>query len=439
MKKETKLATKTVETKAIELQKITKFLQKHIKADDYNLYVAYDNTQHTRFAQNSITQHIQGEHITVFYSCSIKKKTGTASTRQIDEENLLKTVQLAEENAMNNIPDPDAPTSLPNSKYPEIIGYYPAIKELDTANMINIIKKCITNAENKGAILSGILSKNVSELLFSTGKGFQGYHQSSEAEISMTMRKDHVETKVGYSHKDFNKLNEDKWIIQLNEQFDGLQKMKAMDFEPIAVILRPQAVRELFMYLRWYFNRKMADEGLTPFTGQLNKKFLGSKFSLKSVLNDPDLSNSPFSPNGIRTDITWVEKGKLLNLPTSREWAQKHKLEPTDMYNVVMDGEGTSEKEMMKMVKRGIIVNNLWYIRMNDMKTFDLTGMTRDGVMYFENGKILHAVNNFRFNEPLHELTHRILTTGVSTQIDINHKVPTMLIDKFNLVDKTTF
>ncbi len=48
---------------------------------------------------------------------------------------------------------------------------------------------------------------------------------------------------------------------------------------------------------------------------------------------------------------------------------------------------------------RGVLVTRFWYIRFVDPQTLLLTGLTRDGTFYIEDGKIKHAIKNFRFNE----------------------------------------
>jgi predicted Zn-dependent protease len=65
--------------------------------------------------------------------------------------------------------------------------------------------------------------------------------------------------------------------------------------------------------------------------------------------------------------------------------------------------------------------------------------MTRDGVLYFEDGRVRHAVNNLRFNEIPYEMTRRILALGQEKLANSAMVVPTMLIDGFNFVDKTSF
>jgi predicted Zn-dependent protease len=423
-----------------KLTKIAEFMQKHIQADDYELWIYFNNSQDTRFAQNSITQHMSGDSLGVHYKCVRDKRVGSVSTQQVDEENLLSVIKKAEEIAENNSPDPDYAPSMGKEDLPKSNCYFPSIEKLDTAKIMEIIKKCINFAETKAGQLSGILSKGTGHLLYVTKNGFIGYNHGSSVELSMTLSKDHIETKVAHSHKDFAKINVDNLLAQLNEQFEALKERRDMDFEAIPVILRPQALSELLSMFIWYtMNRQSADESLTPFTGKLNQKCLGEKFNFSSKIDDPDLPTAPFSPNNVFKNIQWIKDGTLLNLTTSRDWANKHNLTPSTAFNVIIEGEGLSEHEMMKKVRRGLIINNLWYIRSNDQKTADMTGMTRDGVLYFEDGVVKYAVNNFRFNEQLIDMTKRILATGKSVQIDEKTKVPAMLIDGFNFVDKTTF
>ena len=53
----------------------------------------------------------------------------------------------------------------------------------------------------------------------------------------------------------------------------------------------------------------------------------------------------------------------------------------------------------MAATEHGLLVTSLWYIREVDPATLLLTGLTRDGVYLVEDGRVVGAVNNFRFNE----------------------------------------
>ena len=54
---------------------------------------------------------------------------------------------------------------------------------------------------------------------------------------------------------------------------------------------------------------------------------------------------------------------------------------------------------MIKGMKRGLLISRFWYVRLVDPRTIVLTGLTRDGLWWVENGEIQHPVRNLRFNQ----------------------------------------
>jgi predicted Zn-dependent protease len=64
-----------------------------------------------------------------------------------------------------------------------------------------------------------------------------------------------------------------------------------------------------------------------------------------------------------------------------------------------LDGQDNTLPDLIKSVDRGLLVTRLWYIRVVQPKTWQLTGLTRDGVFLIENGKVTDPVTNFRWNE----------------------------------------
>jgi predicted Zn-dependent protease len=66
---------------------------------------------------------------------------------------------------------------------------------------------------------------------------------------------------------------------------------------------------------------------------------------------------------------------------------------------MIMAGGTKSLEELIASTKKGVVVTRTWYIRMVDPQSLLLTGLTRDGTFYVENGKIKYPIKNFRFNE----------------------------------------
>ena len=422
------------------MQKAAEFIRKNCNADDFTFNINNSDNLLTRFAQNGITQHITGEKLDVGLDVSFDSKSGRASVNNLNEDTLKYLIKTAESMAKLNQTDPEFVASEPAHNLPDVDNYAKNTAYLPVEKIVDDIIKCVKNAKGKDAKLSGISQKQVHYTYLATKNGFEGFDNSTSFSHSMTLKKEGVETKVSRSVKDYAKFSMQNLIEQLNSQFDSLNNPVQLEKGKIPVILRPAAVLNWLFYLIWTFDRRTADEGHTPFTDQIGQQFFGENFTLRSSLDDPDLEASKFLNGGIPAEtIDWIKNGVIKNMSATRYYAQKNDLKALRPYNIIVDGGNTTEQEMMKMVGRGVIINNFWYIRPTDRKTGEWTGLTRDGVLYFEDGKIQKSVTNFRWNEILHDATKRILAMGPSVQQEYYAKVPTLLIDDFNFVDVTTF
>jgi len=421
-------------------EKIVQYIQKHCIADDWTLNISKDDSHETRFAQNVITQHIAGAMKTISLSVAFGSKAGSCTVNQDDEESLAYIIKTAEDIAKLAPEDPEFVPSEGKKDIPKLANCDPETKTLEPEQMVEIVRKSVDRAKNIGATVSGLTEKHIETNALFTKNGFAGEYEKSDFGHSLTLKKDEVETKVAYEAKNFADFNLEELLEKLQNQAATLAVKQTFEPQKIAVLLRPLALQELFWFMGWMMDRRYADEGITPFTNQIGKPFFGEKFSWLSTYKQPTLLAPPFTSDGIiAEEIPWVENGILKNLYTSRYWAKKIGSKPGDNYNMFIPGEGYSEEEMLQMVPRGLIVNSFWYIRTVDMKAGEFTGTTRDGVWYFEDGKIKYAVNNLRFNEIPHEATKRIIATGNSELANPISLLPAMLIDGFNFVDKTSF
>ncbi|MGI6198875.1 MAG: metallopeptidase TldD-related protein [Candidatus Cloacimonadaceae bacterium] len=420
-------------------EKIAAYIRQHCHADDFSLYIRCTESHETRFAQNRVTQHLAGPTFSINLTAAFDNRTGSASVTQDDPASLDKLIQTACDIASLNQPDPEfIPTEGPK-ELPQVQNCDPTTKELEPAKMVDIVQYMIDQAKAFDAMVSGLTEKHYIQLMQVTKNGFVGFDESTNFGHSMTLKKGDVETKVSFDSMGFDGFDQAAEFNRLKEQAISLADKRDMDATPIAVILRPHALEDLIWYMAWMMDRRMSDEGFTPFTGQMGKLFFGEKFSVYSTLDNPAIFAAPYRDGIASKNTTWVEKGVLHTLPTNRHWAKTKNLEPSHFFNMYVTGGDATEEEMMQMVPRGVILNRFWYIRTVDAKAGELTGMTRDGVLYFEDGKVRHAVNNFRFNDIPHLATRRILALGPSVLISSAAMLPSLLIDNFNFVDKTTF
>src|ERR1019366_3693353 len=111
--------------------------------------------------------------------------------------------------------------------------------------------------------------------------------------------------------------------------------------------------------------------------------------------------------------------------------------------NVVLEAPGASGtvEDLVARTERGLLLTCLWYIREVDAATMLLTGLTRDGVYVIEDGRVVGATTNFRFNESPVDLMARATEVGGSVRAFgrefgeyLNRtRVPPLRIPDFNM------
>jgi predicted Zn-dependent protease len=213
--------------------------------------------------------------------------------------------------------------------------------------------------------------------------------------------------------------------------------------------MEPAAVADLIGWLGFAFGARDAEQGQSFLSkpGQSQNgvnTYLGEKLfpeivTLRSDPFHPKLASTPWGPSLLPNEkLPWIEKGVVKNLYYDRFWAEKAGRKPTPYpVNLVLDGQENSLTDLIASVDRGLLVTRLWYIRVLQPKTWQLTGLTRDGVFLIEKGKVTDAVNNFRWNESPAEVLQR--TTKLTQPVRVtndetgSNMAPALITTDFNL------
>ena len=240
---------------------------------------------------------------------------------------------------------------------------------------------------------------------------------------------------VGRATRDFADLDIAEVVNEASTRLDWAAVKIDLPPGPYETLLPPGAVADLLIYLYWTANARNAEEGRNVFAAGEGRTRIGQRLSplpitLKSDPLYPGLETVPFVDFTYTEDETswmfdggaplcatnWIEDGVLRELIRNRAQAAKTGLAPTPPPdNLIMDGGGSATlEEMISRTKRGLLLTCLWYIRDVDPERLLLTGLTRDGVYLVEDGVVIGAVNNFRWNESPVELLSRITEVGAA-------------------------
>lgn len=384
----------------------------YVKADDASVSVTSEAYSHQRFAANTFTSNGRSENTTVGVTVWINKKRGAASTNEVDDASLRAAVEEAERLARISPVDREYLPTHGVETYKPTGGYAEATANIPVADRARQINDAITACEKASLIGAGLHQVRASANASATKNGNSNYERASLVSLGMTTRTPDGSSS-GYflrSHFDVNRLDTARIAREAIRR--ALESRNARTIEPgtYSVILEAQASADLLSNFAANFDARSTDEGRSPFSAPGGKTRLGEKVfdERVNIYSDPwnaDLPGSQFAQEGLPVQkVHLVRSGTLENLVYSRFWAQQKGKQPTPgPANLILESSAppATVEEMIKATPRGLLVGRFWYIRATDARTASLTGLTRDGVWYIENGKIQYPVRNFRFNQSI--------------------------------------
>jgi predicted Zn-dependent protease len=234
------------------------------------------------------------------------------------------------------------------------------------------------------------------------------------------------------------------------------------------VILEPAAVLDIVGFMFFDFGGLSILDQRSFLNNRVRTKLFGDNINIWDDVTHPLQSGPPFDGEGVRRQkVHLVENGVVKRLVYARATAEKMKgseykdkmgsIEPTGHgfplpnemgeapMNIVFgtSPDPVSVDQMIASTERGVLVTRLWYIREVDPYEKILTGMTRDGTFYVENGNIRHGVRNFRFNQSLIQMLSNVEAMGTpvraSGEESFDMVVPAMKVRDFNFTEVTKF
>ncbi len=378
------------------------------KADECTINLGCSDEGNIRYARNAVSTAGEQSRMSLSVTSSFGKRSGSTSINEFDDASLEKVVRRSEELAKLAPENPEYMPLLGPQTYLESVTYNPVTAALNPDKRADSVAKSLKVAKEAGLEAAGFLENSTGFNATLNSKGLFGYNKSTDVSFSVTLRNQEG-TGSGYASKSYNdagKLDTLALTKIAASKARGSAAAKAIEPGKYTVILEPLAASDMIGNMIQGFDARTADEGRSFMSKKgggtrLGEKLFDDKVTFYSDPLNPDLPFSTFSGDGLPQKKTvWVENGVVKNLGYSRYWAQQKGVQPLPSPNrVIMEGGKSSIEDMIKSTEKGILVTRFWYIRFVDPQTLLLTGLTRDGTFYIENGKIKFPIKNFRFNE----------------------------------------
>ena len=417
------------------------------KADECTVTIAGSRTGNIRYARNAVSTAGLVEDTQLAVSVAYGKKQGTATVNEFDDKSLERAVRRAEDLARLAPENPEfmpTPSGAPFKSSPTFSAKTDAI---DPEFRAQVAAYSIEACRKNKLVAAGFFSDESSFQTIANSRGVFGHQQRTKVDFTCTVRTEDGRGS-GWVRRDASDVSKFDARAAADIAIEkALRSVEAKALEPgrYTVILEPAATSDLLAYMFNSFDARSADDGRSFLAkkggaNRLGDKLFDERVNVWADPWNPDVPVLPWDAETMlpREKMDLIKNGKIAALNYSPFWAKKQGARAIGAPgNIVMAGGGKSTEELIASTKKGVLVTRTWYIRMVDPQTVLLTGLTRDGTFYIENGKIKHPIKNFRFNESPVTMLNNIDELGrpeilAGDESDFQLLIPAMRVRDFN-------
>lgn len=442
--------------KLAELRRIAERILKFSDADETEVSIEAGADGLTRFANNVIHQHVAERFLTISVRTVYDGRTARATTSKSDDESLRRVLAASAELARSQPRDPDLLPMPGPQKYPPVQRYFEetaAATPFDRACKIaGICKNCAA----RGQTAAGTFSTGATRMVLANSAGLFASYEQTKAEFSITVME---QDSSGWAKENAARLT-DIFPEHITARARGKASASRHPFElkpgRYTVLLEPAAALDLLGFLFYDFSATAVADRRSCLNERLGKKLFNEKIHLRDDVTHPLQLGPPFDGEGMpRRRVTLIDHGVPRNLVYSRAAARRAGRRPTGHglplpnewgeapVNLVFSGGNATFHDMIAAADPCLLITRLWYIREVDPYEKIMTGMTRDGTFFIENGQLRGGIRNFRFNQSLLELLANVLLLGpavrASGEESFDLVIPPMLVRNFHFTEVTKF
>ena len=439
-----------------DLERIAERVLKLSDADETEVDIGTTTDALTRFANNTIHQHVAEQIRSISVRAVVDGRTARATTNKTDDESLRRTVESAISLARNQPKNPDLLPILSKQKYQKVSRFFPITAKTTAEDRARAVARVCNVAQKHKHTAAGVFSSGASRSVMANSKGLFATYEQTRAEFSITILDKSSSGWAKANSPDIRKIDPQELAERASQRAADSREPREIEPGHYTAILPPAAVLDLVGFLFYDFAGTAVLDKRSCFNDRIGKEVLGENITIWDDAYHPLQTGPAFDGEGLpRQKVLLVDRGVVKNLVYSRATANKMKAKPTGHgfslpneygeapMNLVFSGGDESIDKMVRTTERGILVTRLWYIREVDPYEKILTGMTRDGTLLVENGKIAGGLRNFRFNQSIIEMLSNVEMLGPSVRAageeSFEMVVPPMKVANFNFSEVTKF
>ena len=417
------------------------------KADECSVTLSGKRTGNIRYARNNVSTAGLVEDTQLVVQVAFGKKQGTATINEFDEKSLEKVVRRAEDLARLAPENPEFVSAVSKQAFRATNTFSAKTAAIDPDFRAQTAAYSIEESRKNKLVAAGFFTDNASFETIANSNGVFGHQEATGLDFTCTVRTEDGRGS-GWVKRSANDVARFDAREASNVAIEkALRSVDAKALEPgrYTVILEPAATSDLIGFMMSGFDARRADEGRSFLSKKgggtrLGEKLFDEQVNIWADPWNPDVPVLPWDTQTMlpRERMALVKNGKVSALDYSLFWAKKQGVRAVGAPgNIIMAGTDKSTADLIASTKKGILVTRTWYIRLVDPQSVLLTGLTRDGTFYIENGKIKHPIKNFRFNESPVTMLNNIEEIGKpqiigGDEVQYAMAIPPMKVRDFN-------
>ena len=369
-----------------------------------------------RFANNSVSVVNRVEEAELSVYLARDGRRAIASTSNLDPAAIRRFVTDLH-GTLRGLPKSEyVPLPARASKYkPSRLSYDSKLEDVD-AELPALTKEAVDSSLAAGGKrAAGVINAGKGTVAIMTSTGTEG--TDSRTAITLNIRSFAENEASGHGLSCSSSLSGFDPEEAGRRAGEGAKKMKEAS-EPEAgkyqVLLSPTVASNLIETVAGAASAFSVDAGTSYLTDMLGKSVASPGFSLTDHgVVEGGLGGRVFDDEGVATRTNrvidgGVLKGYLHNLTTSKKW----KTESTGNagfvtphpWNLEVGAGDSSYEEMVKEMKRGIVLTSNWYTRFKNYRTGEFSTVPRDGAYLVEDGAVVRSLKGMRAGDDLQRL-----------------------------------
>ena len=383
------------------------------KAEQTEALILAHDVALTRFAQNVIHQNVSERDAILRLRAVVDNRIGVASGNNLSREGILALAERAVAIARLQPPDPDFPGLPRPQRYPQVKAFYESTATCSPDRRARLAGDVCLRAARMGLQAAGALETGVHVVAVANSNGLLAYHTYTAAEFSTVVMS---EDSSGYGFAlagDLNQLALDEASQRAVGKAVRSHKPRPLTPGSYTVVLEPDATADILGSMGYTaFSATAVEDGSSFLRDRFGQQVLASSVTILDNGLNPATLPMPFDYEGVAKEpVQIIENGVAKAVVHDSYSAAKagahstgHALPapnpngPFPGHLVLVPGSASLE-ELIAGVKRGLLVTRFHYTRTVHPLSVTVTGMTRDGTFFIENGEIAYPVRNLRFTQ----------------------------------------